>query len=79
MKTMTLRMPESLFAKLTERAKRKGATRSELVRRILGEHLDTGPSANGLSVLAVARDLAGKVRGPEDLSVNPEHLRGYGR
>lgn len=78
MKLLTLRIPESLSARLDQLARAGRASRSDIVRRAIDRYLREGRSAAKGSVLALARDLAGAVRGPRDLSVGRRHLRGYG-
>lgn len=77
-KTITFKLPDALAARLQAVVQRRGRTQSELLREALEQHLngDT-PVAN--SCLDLARDLAGSVSGPADLSSSPRHLRGYGR
>jgi hypothetical protein len=78
MKTLSLKLPELLFEQLTSIAKKRGESKSALVREaiklITGENHDL----NRGSCLDIAQDLAGFVSGPKDLSFNKKHLRGYG-
>jgi hypothetical protein len=78
MKTLSLKLPELLFEQLTSIAKKRGESKSALVREaiklITGENHDL----NRGSCLDIAKDLAGSVSGPKDLSFNKKHLRGYG-
>ncbi len=79
MKTLTLKLPESLDSRLTAAARRRGESRSAVVREALEALLGGDDGGRAGSCLDLAADLAGCVAGPGDLSVNPEHLRGYGR
>jgi predicted transcriptional regulator len=79
MKTLSLKLPESLDARLTAAARRRGQSRSAVVREALEAMLGSDKAGRSESCLDLAADLAGCVAGPGDLSVNPEHLRGYGR
>jgi predicted transcriptional regulator len=77
MKTLSLKVPDALDTRLTAVARRRATSKSAVVRDAL-ERLATGDEAHP-SALDLARDLAGCVAGPRDLSSNPKHLRGYGR
>ncbi len=79
MKTLSLKLPESLFAKLTVTAEKRGETKSALVREAI-DALVTGdkPAPKG-SCLDLAKDLAGCVNGPADLSFEKKHMHGYGQ
>jgi Arc/MetJ-type ribon-helix-helix transcriptional regulator len=79
MPTVTLKLPPGLAARLNGAVKRRGRSRSALVREALDAHLDRADEATTESCLDLARDLAGSLEGPADLSFNPRHLRGYGR
>ncbi len=74
MRTISLKVPEALYAKLSELARRKGVSRSAVLREAL-EAFEGGAS----SFSSKARDLAGSLNGPKDLSTNPEHMAGFGR
>ena len=78
MPTLSLKLPGSLDAKITEAARETGTTRSAVVRKVLEEALSAEQRVGKGSCLALAKDLAGSVSGPRDLSVNKRHLRGYG-
>jgi predicted transcriptional regulator len=79
MKTISLRLPPRLERDLARRAEDRSLSRSDLIREALAEYLVEEPGAAPASFAALAEDLAGCADGPEDLSVNPEHLRQYGR
>ncbi len=78
MKTVSLKLPESLDAKLSAAARQRQQTKSALVREILEEFLDNGQRAPSGSCLELVADLVGCVEGPGDLSYNKRHLRGFG-
>lgn len=79
MKTVTLKLDEELHARLTEAARRRGCTKSELIRdAVQGWLQDRGTVPHG-SLLELAQDLVGCVDGAEDLSTNSEHMRDFGR
>jgi len=77
-RTITLKLPNALAARLQAAVQKRGRTQSEVVREALEEHLNDQAAVVG-SCLDLARDLAGTVSGPVDLSSNPRHLGGYGR
>ncbi|MCP3956675.1 MAG: ribbon-helix-helix protein, CopG family [bacterium] len=82
MRTLSMKVPETLDRDLTELAARRGVSKSALLRDtmtklVARERSTDGPPAG--SFLALAEDLAGCVDGPEDLSTNEEYLGGYGR
>ncbi len=80
MKTLSLKVTETMERELAEKAASRGVSKSDLVREAVAEYLSEGePSAPG-SFLTAAADLVGCLDGgPEDLSYNPEHLAGYGK
>ena len=79
MKTVSLKLPEELDSRLTEMARSKDVSKSSLVREAIAKYV-AAPSQGVVagSFLARARDLAGCVCGPEDLSTNATHLRDLG-
>lgn len=78
MKVLSLKLPDALDAKLTATAKRRAASKSAIVRDAIEQMLSNGRRPQSGSALDLARDLAGCVSGPRDLSVNKRHLAGYG-
>jgi predicted DNA-binding protein len=79
MKTISLKVPEVLDAKLCAVAKDLGKPKSEIMRAALERFLSETPEPESTSFLALANDLIGIVDGPEDLATNHEHLEDYGR
>jgi len=79
MRTITLKLPEPLAARLRVTVRKRGSTQSAVVREALEAHLDRDATEGRGSVLDLARDIAGSVAGPADLSTNRRYLRGYGR
>lgn len=79
MRTITVKLPEPLAARLRVTARKRSSTQSAVVREALEAHLDERPASSAGSGLDLVRDLAGSVKGPPDLSTNRRHLRGYGR
>ena len=74
MRAISLKLTDPLDRRLTELAARYKTSRSALLRAAL-EAYGREPSR---SVTALARDLAGSLDGPKDLSSSPRHLAGYG-
>lgn len=80
MKTMSLKLPARLSAKLDRAAKKRRQSKSALVRAALEEFLDSPPaSLRTISALELAGDLVGCAEGPDDLSTNPKYMEGYGK
>jgi hypothetical protein len=81
MKTISLKLPAGLHAKLNRAAKERKLSKSELVRVAL-EHLLNGKlpskSSRPMSALELAGDLVGCAEDPGDLSTNPKHMEGFG-
>ena len=80
MKTLSLKVPESLDRKLSAVVKRRHMAKSDVVREALEQYLDESQEVRAGSFLELAGDLVGCVKdAPSDLSINPKHLSGYGR
>ncbi|HEV8130319.1 MAG TPA: CopG family transcriptional regulator [Acidobacteriota bacterium] len=79
MKTTSLKLPDKLDAELTAAVRRKGASKSSLLREAIERYLSPGEGGASGSVLELSKDLAGCVRGPADLSTGKKHLVGYGQ
>jgi metal-responsive CopG/Arc/MetJ family transcriptional regulator len=74
---VSLKVPEELAARLAAAARRRGMTRSALVRDALESYLQrVGPGSG--SAADLARDLIGVVEGPRDLSERSRHMNGFG-
>lgn len=79
MKPISLKMPGHLAREVSEAARRRGVSRSALIREALEVFLRRERSAPPVSALSRAVDLAGAFAGSEDLSENPDYMRGFGR
>ena len=76
-RTVTIKLPDSLALRLKQAVARHGATQSEVIRAALEAHL-AAPSAG--SALDLVGDLAGCLRGGRpDLSSEKRRLKGFGR
>ena len=79
MDTLTLKVPEILKKKLNSFAKRKGLSRSEIIRSALLEYFSRDEFEKEGTFLDLSKDLAGSLEGPTDLSANEKYLDGYGK
>ena len=79
MKTLTVKVPEELEAKLDRLAARRGESKSALIRTALEELATSEDAFQTDSCLDLAKDLLGQADGPSDLSHNKKHMKGYGR
>jgi Arc/MetJ-type ribon-helix-helix transcriptional regulator len=75
MKTLTIRLPDSLLAEIERESQRRRVSKSDVVRERLSQ--PQGAAALAGTMGEVCRDLLGSVRGlPADLSSNKQkHLR----
>lgn len=78
MRTVSLKLPDDLDARLESAAKGRGSSKSEVVRKALLRFLPRPGGKTAASFLERAGTLVGCVEGPTDLSTDPRHLRGYG-
>ena len=77
MRTITVKLPDSLALRLRQVVGRRRATQSDVIREALEAHL-AAPSPG--SCFELVGDLAGSLRGgARDLSSNKRHLKGFGR
>ena len=79
MKTISLKLADTFDAELTAAARQRGMSKSALIRDALEKFLAINGHEETGSALSLAKDLAGCLDGPEDLSVNPDYLRNFGR
>ncbi len=78
MKTLSLKLPDELDARVGAVARELGSSKSEVVRSALEAYLaGEAPPVSG-SALDLAGDLVGALEGPEDLSYHEKHMRGFG-
>lgn len=78
MKTLSLKLPDEVDARISAIAKRQQSSKSEVVRNALDAYLVQEMTPLKGSVLELAGDLVGSLEGPADLSHHDEHMRGYG-
>lgn len=67
-------MPAPMMAKLEAAARKRGRSKSEVVRDCLDQGLDAQFGPKGPSCADLAGDLIGSVEGPGDLSTNKKYL-----
>ncbi len=79
MRTITLKLPDGLAARVSATVRRRGVSTSALVREALEDRLGGETRDRTGSCLDLAAVLAGALTGPADLSSNARHLKGYGR
>lgn len=79
MKTLSLKLPEILEVQLNTYAKNNGLNKSEIIRRALSAYLTNDEKNTTGSFYDLAKDLAGSIEGPPDLSTNKKYLDGYGK
>jgi hypothetical protein len=74
-KTITVKLPETLASWLSRRARELGRPQSDLVRDAL-QRVSEG--ASGVTCHDLFADICGVIDGPKDLSTNPKHLAAFG-
>jgi predicted transcriptional regulator len=80
MRSISVKLPDEIFAQLGREAKTRRVTKSRIVRESLEEGLHAQPPAGAVSCCDLARALAGTVKGlPKDLADNPEYMKGFGK
>jgi hypothetical protein len=80
MKTVSLKLTAPLAGQLAAVAKRRGVTKSAVVREALERYLTNGRRSTPPTVHELIADLIGSVKGgPADLATNAAHLEGFGR
>ncbi len=79
MKTISLKLMESLDEKLVAVAAKQGVSKSALVREALETYIQNEKSSRPGSCLELAKDLFGSVEGPPDLSFHKKYMKGFGR
>ena len=76
MKTVSLKMPETLLRDIEQEAAMRGVAKSALIRDSLERTLRRARGGNRkVSCLDLVRDLVGHFEGPRDLSANKKYLR----
>ncbi len=77
---ITLRVPESLGAKIRQVSRAKGRTPSDLIRVAVESYLAQERVRGSALEAAKAAGIIGCAKhGPMDLSTNPRHFEGFGK
>lgn len=79
MRTVSVKIPESLDNALTATARRRRTTRSALIREALEALMARGIRPQPGSMAELAADLIGCVSGPGDLTTNPKYMKDFGK
>ena len=79
MKTVSLKLPDALHARLMAAAKRGSTSKSAVVREALEAYFADGNASTEMSCLDLGKGIWGSLQGPGDLSYNKKHMEGYGR
>lgn len=77
MATISCKIPEKLNASLEALARHRRVSKSAILREAL-EATTGGKRSIGPGAYDLVRHLCGSLRGPRDLSSNPNHLKGFG-
>ena len=75
MKTLSLKLHESLLEKLDTAARKRGESRSALLREAIEMVIEGENQIQDGTCLELAKDLAGCVSGPKDLSFNKSRIK----
>jgi len=79
MDILTLKIPSTIKEKLLTYSRRKGITKSEVVREALLEYFNREDTEEDGTLYDLSKDIAGSVKGPKNLSTNKDYFEGYGR
>ncbi len=78
MKTVSVKLPQTIDKKVQREAKKRGISKAALVQAALEAYLR--PAERGRKTVGeLIGHLAGSVAGPGDLSCNPKYLEGLGK
>lgn len=80
MTMISLKLPEPLARELELEARRRGVTKSALIRGAVERDLKGARTSKKPTCLDLAREFCGCVKGgPPDLSSNAKYMEGYGK
>jgi ribbon-helix-helix CopG family protein len=75
MDLLSVKVPTGLRRRLAQEARRRGVSKSKVIRESLEAALMEGPRARGeISCADLAGELVGSMRGPRDASSNRKYL-----
>jgi len=72
--TISLKLPDPLLREVETEARRRGLSKSELIRNSLEATLRRKRAEKPVTCLDLMGDLVGSFRGPRDLSTNRRYL-----
>ncbi len=78
MKAISIKLPDPLFHDLAQRAKANSSSQSEIIRSALTAYLRSDAQPSTASCADRASRWIGLMEGPQDLSSNAKHLKGFG-
>ena len=78
MRTISLKLPARLHAKLARTAKQRKQSKSDVARAALEHFLNEADAVPPRSLHEALRPWIGCVAGPGDLSTNPKHMQDFG-
>ncbi len=76
MTTISLKLPDTVDARLEAEAKRRRTTKSALIRNAVEQAF--AKKKDFISCADLAGDLVGSLRGPRDASTNKKYLEDFG-
>lgn len=82
MKTLSIKLPESLADRITRAAAAEGISRSEYLRKAALDRLKPRPRSKKKqpTPYELTADLCGSMHsGVPDLATNPKYMKGYGK
>jgi predicted transcriptional regulator len=79
MKTLTLKLPDDLNTRLNMVSKKKGISKSHVVRKALAVFFVREEKPMEGSFLSLAEDLSGCIDAPPDLSTEKKYMEEYGQ
>jgi predicted transcriptional regulator len=79
MKTLSLKLPDDLNTKLNMVSKKKGISKSHIVRKALAVFLIREEKPMEESFLSLAEDLSGCIDAPSGLSTEKKYMEEYGQ
>ncbi len=78
-KTISLKLPAGLHARLERTAKQKNQSKSDVVRAALEQFLNGEGAIPPGSLVEACQPWIGCVAGPGDLSTNPKYMEDFGK
>ena len=79
MRTISLKLNETLDEKLIEIAQKQGISKSRVIRNAVIAYLKANNDFSSESCFSLANDLLGSIDGPSDLSFNKKHMEDFGK